>query len=446
MMRCAALLAVFCLAPLAHAQIAELPSERYDALAGLYAFEDGRLLEIFDLVDQLQQNQLTAVEFGSGRLRTLYPASSTLFEAGPAWFVQNPTTYSLTFVDDADGQPEAVVWTEGEAVTQGRRVRFEEREVTFVNGDVTLSGTVILPPPDRRFAAPHPAMVMVHGSGPLTRRGQRYVAELFAYHGIAVLVHDKRGTGQSTGSWNALAHTVWADDIRAAVDTLRAQPSIDPARVGLFAASEGGYVAPQVAATDDALAFLVCRVCAARPHGEVIVDMEGGAMRRQGYADADVELAVHYLGLQIGYALAPQPEALEQMRALYAEHEGARWITQYNIRIHAPDAPFWDTYRGVLEPTPGPIYATLDLPILVVLGERDNRILTDANVEAFEAAFAASGNADAAIRVLPNATHGLMEIPSVEGGASGNFDRYVPGFHLDMVTWVQERVGLPDGG
>ena len=454
MLRCVCLLAVLCLAPFAHAQdTAELPSERYDALAGLYAFEDGRLLEIFDLVDQLQQHQLTAVEFGSGRLRTLYPASSTEFAAGPAWFARSPTTYTLTFTDDADGQPEAVTWAEGEVVTEGHRVQFDEREVTFVNGDVTLSGTVILPPPARTegrrkpgYSAPHPAMVMIHGSGPLTRRGQRYVAELFAYHGIAVLVSDKRGTGQSTGSWNALAHTDWADDIRAAVDTLRAQTGIDPNRVGLFAASEGGFVAPQVAATDDALAFLVCRVCSARPHGEVILDMEGGAMRRQGYADEEVELAVQYLGLQIGYALDPQPEALEQMRTLYAEHKGARWISEYSIRLHPPDATFWATYRGVLEPAPAPFYATLDLPILVVLGERDNRILTEANVAAFESAFAASGNGDTTIRVLPNATHGLMEIPEAQDGQPGNFERYVPGFHLDMVNWVRERVGVSERG
>ncbi|GAB5537451.1 MAG: hypothetical protein Rubg2KO_37000 [Rubricoccaceae bacterium] len=445
MLRCVCLLAVFLCASNALAQDAELPPERYDALAGLYEFEDGRLLEIFDLVDQMRQNQLTAVEFGSGRLRTLYPASSTEFSAGPAWFARSPTSYTLTFTDGADGQPEAVTWIEGDTVTQGLKVQFEEREVTFENGDVTLSGTVILPPPARGFSAPHPAMVMVHGSGPLTRRGQRYVAELFAYHGFAVLVHDKRGVGESTGSWNALAHTVWADDIRAAVDTLRAQPGIDPEQVGLFASSEGGYVAPQVAATDDALAFFVCRVCASLPHNEVILDMEGGAMRRQGYADADIELAITYLGLQMAYALDPQPEALEQMRALFAEHEGARWITDYTIRLHQPDAPFWTTYRGVLEPAPAPIYATLDLPILIVLGERDNRILAEPNVAAYEVARSAAGNDDFTIRVLPNATHGLMEIPTTEDGQPGDFDRYVPGFHLELVEWVLNRVGRTGG-
>ena len=441
MLRCACLLAVLFVAPHALAQDAELPPERYDALAGLYEFEDGRLLEIFDLVDQLRQHQLTAVEFGSGRLRTLYPTSSTEFTAGPAWFARSPVTYTLTFADDTDGQPATVTWTEGETVLEGERVEFEEREVTFVNGDVTLAGTVILPPPARGVAAPHPAMVMVHGSGPSTRRAQRYVAELFAYHGIAVLVHDKRGTGQSTGSWNALAHTVWSDDIRAALDTLRSQPGIDPERVGLFAASEGGYVAPQVASTDDALAFLVCRVCASLPHNEVILDMEGGNMRRQGYSDEEVELAVEYLGLQMDHALNPQPEALERMRALYAENEGARWIGDYNIRLHQPDAPFWATYRGVLEPAPAPIYATLDLPILIVLGERDNRILAEPNVAAYEVAREASGNEDVTIRVLPNATHGLMEVPAMTDGQPGNFERYVPGFHLELVEWVQQRVG-----
>lgn len=82
---------------------------------------------------------------------------------------------------------------------------------------------------------------------------------------------------------------------------------------------------------------------------------------------------------------------------------------------------------------PNRSYATLDLPILVVLGERDNRILTDANVIAFDAARAGSGNDDFTIRVLPNATHGLMEVPTTENGQPGNVERYVPGFHLELV-------------
>ena len=213
--------------------------------------------------------------------------------------------------------------------------------------------------------------------------------------------------------------------------------------MGLFAASEGGYVAPQIASSDDDLAFLVCRVCASLPHGEVILDMEGGTMRRQGYTDEEVNMGVTYLGLQIAQALDPQPERLDTMRTMFAAHEGARWITDYNVRLHEPDAPFWTTYRGLLEPAPAPLYATLDLPILVVLGERDNRILAEPNVATFEEALAASGNNDFTIRVLPNATHGLMEIPVTDDGQPGNFERYVPGFHLGMVEWVQQRVGLP---
>jgi fermentation-respiration switch protein FrsA (DUF1100 family) len=81
---------------------------------------------------------------------------------------------------------------------EAARVRpYREQEVRFHNGAVALAGSVLVP----TGPGPHPGVVMAHGAGPQDREGYRPLADLFARHGIAALVYDKRGSGQSTGRY-----------------------------------------------------------------------------------------------------------------------------------------------------------------------------------------------------------------------------------------------------
>ena len=78
---------------------------------------------------------------------------------------------------------------------------YHEKKVTFLSGNATLAGTLLIP----ITKGPHPAVVFVHGSGDQDRNGFvsliRFVADHFARHGIATFTYDKRGVGGSTGNW-----------------------------------------------------------------------------------------------------------------------------------------------------------------------------------------------------------------------------------------------------
>jgi alpha-beta hydrolase superfamily lysophospholipase len=62
---------------------------------------------------------------------------------------------------------------------------------------------------------PHPAIVMIHGAGPQTRRSP--VATWYAYHGFPYFSFDKRGAGKSTGGWREAGLSKLADGVLAAV-------------------------------------------------------------------------------------------------------------------------------------------------------------------------------------------------------------------------------------
>jgi hypothetical protein len=200
-----------------------LPLARADAFTGLYVLDDGRLVHVVNLVDELGgRSVLSVTEYATGRARALYPLADGGFEAGTAWFRRDTIAFRVRFTETTRPAPD-LTWTGDGRAVRGRRAPLVERDVTVMNGDIRLAGTLVLPPGPGR----HPALVMVQGSGPETRRIPRYVGDLLVWHGLAVLVTDKRGTGGSTGTWNGLGQAAWASDVEAELDFLREQPEVD---------------------------------------------------------------------------------------------------------------------------------------------------------------------------------------------------------------------------
>jgi len=141
------------------------------------------------------------------------------------------------------------------ATAFGDNPRIEE--VEFASHGATLAGSIVLP----KSTPIHAAVVFIHGSGKQSRN--LALAERFASAGIAALVYDKRGAGQSGGEYEGDQSVseqnivLLADDAIAALEKLSRQPSLKGVPLGLAGISQAGWIAP-VAARRTALAqFLV---------------------------------------------------------------------------------------------------------------------------------------------------------------------------------------------
>src|SRR5215207_7310621 len=119
-----------------------------------------------------------------------------------------------------------------------------EAAVEFQSGSVTLAGTLLIPRGGRR----HPAVVLTHGSGPGPRQANRMFADRFARLGLVVLLYDKRGSGESGGSWTAASLDDLADDAVSAANYLRTRGEVDARRVGVWGGSQAGWVIPRALA------------------------------------------------------------------------------------------------------------------------------------------------------------------------------------------------------
>jgi len=128
-------------------------------------------------------------------------------------------------------------------------------EILFKNGDLDLAGMLFIPEGE----GPFPVAVIIHGSGTSRRNSKWYlsVTRHLQESGIAMLLPDKRGSEKSEGNWRGADFETLAGDTMAAVDYLRSQELFVHSGIGLLGMSQGGWIAPIVAAQDKDLSFIV---------------------------------------------------------------------------------------------------------------------------------------------------------------------------------------------
>ncbi|MFD1951781.1 alpha/beta hydrolase family protein [Sphingomonas arantia] len=140
-----------------------------------------------------------------------------------------------------------------QARTVGPAARTIETRIPSEPG-VVLAGTLYLPAGHSK--GPYPLAVLIGGQGPYARGGYSEIIKRLAADGIAALEYDKRGTGQSTGTYEEDPERLTAD-AAAAVAAMRHRSDIVASRIALVGHSGGGVIAPAAAAADPDIAAVV---------------------------------------------------------------------------------------------------------------------------------------------------------------------------------------------
>jgi dienelactone hydrolase len=159
---------------------------------------------------------------------------------------------------------------------------------------------------------PFRAVVIGHGSGRATTSdGAGYVPFLLA-RGFAVLRYDKRGVGQSTGTYRGVSAAnsdaqiaELAGDMVSALAFLAARPEIDARRLGLMGTSQAGWVMVEAAARSPLAHFAIAVTGSVEPVG---VNIAYENLRGQPIDAAYAQLAL-YEGPR-GYDPVPVVEGL----------------------------------------------------------------------------------------------------------------------------------------
>jgi uncharacterized protein len=245
-------------------------------------------------------------------------------------------------------------------------------DVTFVGGGgVILHGIVVAPRPSGKR---RPAFVMLEGAGNRGRQELQPAAEVFARRGVITLIYDKRKVGYSLLRRD---YALLADDAVAALAVLATRRDVDPSRLGLWAQSEGAYVAPLACRRSSAVKFVITVGA---------VGVTPAVQTAWGY-----DQFLRHAGVGGGL-----PHTLE--------------ITALRTMISAglfPEANF----------DPAPAWQQVRQPVLAEWGEFDRVALPRESSTAIEEALRRGGNTRYTMRFISGVRHNLNLT------ADGGFDR-----------------------
>ncbi len=308
--------------------------------------------------------------------------------------------------------------------THAEQPPIASREISFANAGTTFSGTLLLPAGTHR----HPAILFLHGSGPEGRWANRYLAERFARAGFAALIYDKRGVGKSTGDWHTAGFDDLANDAAAAIRFLRAQPEIDGGKIGIYGHSQGGTIAPLAATYAGDIAFIIGSAAGGIDPAdleEYSVENSIGVPALPPDEAADAKSFVHAI-VDVGYRGKPRQE----LDALAARFKGRPWYFDPPPQENS----YWSFASRIAAYKPADYWRQVKAPVLLLFGERDERVPPARSSSAIIAALHAGGNDDVTLRMFPGADHTFV-LPTLNGG----WPKHVPNYADVMIAWARSK-------
>lgn len=289
-----------------------------------------------------------------------------------------------------------------------------EEEVAFPNAKagITLAGTLTIPPGSKTF----PVAILICGSGPHDRdealAGHRpflVLADFLTRKGIAVLRYDKRGNGKSAGDYAEATSEDFASDAGAAIAYLKTRKEIDAQKIGLIGHSEGGLIAPMIAAHSGDVRWIVL-LAGPGVKGEDILLKQSELISRTAEMDESLIVKSQAFDRQ-AYALVRQEKdrdkLITKLESLVQSSDlgGAMPPAALKTQIQMISSPW---FRFFLDYDPAPALQATKCPVLALNGEKDLQVSPGDNLPAIRKALETGGNQDFEATELPGLNHLLQ--------------------------------------
>jgi hypothetical protein len=249
---------------------------------------------------------------------------------------------------------------------------------------------------------------MITGSGPQNRDEELLghkpflvIADHLTRNGIAVLRYDDRGTAQSTGDFRTATSIDFASDAEAAISYLKTRKEINPLKIGLIGHSEGGIIAPMVAASSKEVAFIVLLAGTGIPGYRIMLMQQELIARASGKSESEIQKSrkinteafdiilksdnTDDLSTELTRFLEDQL-AKDPVAEIPAGMSQADFIKAQVDQMTTPWMLFFFKYD------PAPTLEKVRCPVLSVNGSKDLQVPPKENLEAIKKALKKGGN------------------------------------------------------
>jgi uncharacterized protein len=319
-----------------------------------------------------------------------------------------------------------------EAGIASATVVIQEHRIPSAQG-VMLAATLRLPKDDGL----HPIVIIQSGSGANHRGGYAVLEHVLNEAGIATIEFDKRGVGQSAGTFTDTMEDMQTD-LAATITWLRKQPKIDGSRIALLGHSQGAAAVPIVAERDGRIAAIVFIAGPVGERGTMFLQLMHTQLVEGGHAPELVN------GVTASTRKWMESRSRGASDAVVASARSDVVASFTKAGFAANDAELatktLDTPQllSMYNATPGNALADLRIPVLAIFGARDE-IVGDQTSAAAEAL---AENSNALVIEVPGANHVFgarrIDAPIRDSHEDGPWLSLLP--KALIASWLRERL------
>jgi len=332
-------------------------------------------------------------------------------------------------------------------------------EVTFTNGDITLTGTLTLP----LGGGSHAAVVLFSGSGPQDRDGATkaipgyrpfaVIAEHLARKGVAVLRYDDRGVGESSGEYIKATEPDFISDAETALRYLAGRKETKSKQVGVLGFSEGSLIAATVAANNPQAAFVISLAGGAVDGYTLLLRQAERQCLAEGMSKERVAEVVQEQRRILDLALAEKWQeltevvsatTLKRLEALPKEKTAAIGdLSSFAKKRASRSVSVFQhpRYQFLLGHDFGEDWAKVTVPVLALFGELDVQCDAAQNEAALKHVLACAGNDNLTTVVIPDANHLFIKARTGSLGEYATLPKdFAPDFLESISNWLRDKV------
>lgn len=320
---------------------------------------------------------------------------------------------------------------------------YREEDVSYPNkaASITLAGALTIPP----GTGPFPAVLLIAGSGrndrdeslPMFGHSPFLVlSDYLTRKGIVVLRADKRGVGKSGGDYSTATTSDFASDAEAGVAYLVTRPEVDRRKIGLIGHSEGGVIAPIVAAADPTVAFIVLMAGSGVPGIDIIVEQTLLIAEASGQSHEEAEKGAAEERKILTMVEQEKDDAVlaKKLREVLGDKIPEATL---NNQIKALSSPW---YREFIQYDPATALRKVTCPVLALIGEKDLQVPPDQNLPAIRKALEAGGNKNFEVEELPGLNHLFQPAKTGSPAEYGDIELTISPVALEKISsWILKQ-------
>jgi pimeloyl-ACP methyl ester carboxylesterase len=319
---------------------------------------------------------------------------------------------------------------------------YKEEEVGYDNlaQRVHLAATITIPP----GSGPFPAVLLITGSGPQDRdetlpfqhRPFLVLADYLTRHGIVVLRADDRGVGKSSGDFATATTADFATDTEAGLAYLKNRPEVNVHKLGLIGHSEGGIIAPMVAARNPDVSFIVMMAGTGVRGDEVLPAQAAAILEAGGKTHEEAEKTAAQNRELLLFSEHEKDDALlgKKIQELAGGQLNDAQVAAQVKQIRSP----WFQY--FLQYDPATALRKVKCPVLAINGEKDRQVPPAQNLPAIRKALEEGGNTHFEVDELAGLNHLLQTAKTGSPMEYAEIEETMSPVALDKISaWILKQ-------